>query len=61
VAGGGLRRVLEPVGGELLVGDLAVGEQADVGVPADEGVEREGAALAVVVGADVQKTRESTP
>ena len=38
---GGLGRALQPVGGELLVGDLSVGEEADIGVAADEGVERE--------------------
>jgi hypothetical protein len=38
---GGLGRALQPVGGELLVGNLAVREEADIGVAADEGVERE--------------------
>lgn len=43
---GGLVRALQAVGGELLVGDLAVGEEADIGVAADEGVERERASCA---------------
>jgi hypothetical protein len=46
-----------------LHGELAAAarEEAGTDAAADEGVEREGAALSVVVGADVQKTRESTP
>ncbi|RRT52292.1 hypothetical protein B296_00031968 [Ensete ventricosum] len=38
--------------GELLIGQLPVGEESDAGVAAEKGVERKRAALAIVVGSE---------